>query len=160
MAIALNTTIAPVVCPPLSAASRSRATIGAPSAPAASRYRRTSCTTCRSGASSPRTTDLGKICSAIGVRERKLRACCQEELGMSPFQHLWLRRMCLAREALQTADPSIRTVTEIATEYGFGELGRSVSIRRIALRDAEALNAAVNRRCAVLRPLAKFFQSV
>jgi len=77
-------------------------------------------------------TSLGKICAAIGVPERKLRACCQEELGMSPFQHLWLRRMCLAREALQTADPSIRTVTEIATEYGFWELGRfSVNYRSL-----------------------------
>ena len=40
--------------------------------------------------------------------------------------------MYLARQSLQTADPSTRTVTEIATEYGFVELGRfSVDYRSL-----------------------------
>jgi len=75
---------------------------------------------------------LAVICAAIGVPERKLRACCQEQLSTSPTQYLRLRRMYLARQSLQTADPSTRTVTEIATEYGFVELGRfSVDYRSL-----------------------------
>jgi len=43
---------------------------------------------------------------------------------MGPMHYLWLRRMQLARRSLLSADPAIKTVTEIATAHGFGELGR------------------------------------
>ena len=43
---------------------------------------------------------------------------------MGPAQYLWLRRMNLARRALRLADPGKTTVTAIATEFGFWELGR------------------------------------
>jgi len=88
---------------------------------------------------------LAEICAATGVSERTLRLCCQEHLGIGPVRYLWLRRMHLARRALMRADPRVVTVTEIASDYGFGELGRfsvqyralfgespSVSLHRIA----------------------------
>jgi AraC-like DNA-binding protein len=75
---------------------------------------------------------LAEICSAIGASERTLRTCCQERLGMGPMRYLWLRRMNLARRALLNADPAPKTVTEIATEHGFWELGRfSVEYRAL-----------------------------
>ncbi len=75
---------------------------------------------------------LAEICAAIGVSERTLRLCCQHQLGMGPIHYLWLRRMHLARRALLHADPTARTVTEIATEHGFWELGRfSVEYRAL-----------------------------
>jgi AraC-like DNA-binding protein len=67
---------------------------------------------------------LAEICAATGVSERTLRACCQEHLGIGPIQYLRLRRMHLARQALMLADPAMSTVTEIATGFGFSELGR------------------------------------
>jgi AraC-like DNA-binding protein len=75
---------------------------------------------------------LAEICKAIGASERTLRTCCQERLGMGPIRYLWLRRMTLARRALLNADPMLKTVTEIATEHGFWELGRfSVEYRAL-----------------------------
>jgi len=67
---------------------------------------------------------LAEICAATGVSERTLRGCCHEHLGMGPIQYLHLRRMHLARHALMLADSKIATVTEIATRFGFWELGR------------------------------------
>jgi AraC-like DNA-binding protein len=75
---------------------------------------------------------LAEICAAIGVSERTLRTCCHEHLGMGPIHYLWLRRMHLAHRALLHADPAARTVTEIATDHGFWELGRfSVEYRAL-----------------------------
>ncbi len=72
------------------------------------------------------------LCAAARVSYPTLRACCQEHLGMSPKRYLWLRRMHLARRALCTADSEKTTVTEIATNYGFWELGRfSVAYRSL-----------------------------
>ena len=67
---------------------------------------------------------LAEICAALDVSERKLRACCKDQLGTSPIQYFLNRRMYLARQSLQIADQSKRTVTQIAAEYGFLELGR------------------------------------
>ena len=51
---------------------------------------------------------------------------------MGPTRYLWLRRMHLARRALRMADPAATTVTEVATSYGFWELGRfSVAYRSL-----------------------------
>ncbi|HUB43466.1 MAG TPA: helix-turn-helix domain-containing protein [Acetobacteraceae bacterium] len=73
---------------------------------------------------------IPEICAAAGVGERTLRSYCQEHLGMSPHRYLFLRRMNLARRALVRADAKATTVTGIATQYGFGELGRfAVSYR-------------------------------
>jgi AraC-like DNA-binding protein len=67
---------------------------------------------------------LTEICEAVGVAERTLRAACEEHLGMGPIRFLNLRRMHLAHSALLRADPSKSTVTCIATDHGFWELGR------------------------------------
>jgi len=75
---------------------------------------------------------LAEICTAIGVSERTLRTCCQEHLGMGPIHYLWLRRMHLARRALLDAGSTGKSVTAIATMFGFWELGRfSVEYRKL-----------------------------
>jgi AraC-like DNA-binding protein len=67
---------------------------------------------------------LVEICAAIGTAERTLRAACDEHLGMGPIRYLNLRRMHLVRRALVRACPSVATVTQLVTDYGFWELGR------------------------------------
>jgi len=75
---------------------------------------------------------LTEICSNIGVAERSLRAACEEHLGMGPIRFLTLRRMHLVRRALLAADAKKTSVTRIATDLGFWELGRlSVAYRAL-----------------------------
>jgi AraC-like DNA-binding protein len=75
---------------------------------------------------------LTEICAAIGVAERTLRAACEEHLGMGPIRFLSLRRLHLVNRALRQADPLTTTVTRVATDHGFWELGRfSVAYRAL-----------------------------
>jgi transcriptional regulator GlxA family with amidase domain len=88
---------------------------------------------------------LTEICAAIGVAERTLRVVCEEYLGMAPIRFLSMRRMHLVHRALRQADPSNTTVTRIATDHGFWELGRfSVAYR--ALFD-ESPSESLRRPC-------------
>ena len=74
---------------------------------------------------------LPEICAALGTAERTLRGACEAHLGMGPIRYLTLRRMHLARRALLRADSSI-TVTRVATDCGFWELGRfAVGYRKL-----------------------------
>ena len=66
---------------------------------------------------------LMEICKAIGVAERTLRDACDERFGMGPIRYLTLRRMHLVRRALLRNDFSESSVTRIATDHGFWELG-------------------------------------
>jgi AraC-like DNA-binding protein len=101
-------------------------------------------------ANSDRTLYLAELCAAAGTSARTLLACCHEHLGMGPMRYLWLRRMPLARRALRTADLATTTVTEIATDYGFWELGRfSVSYRTLF---GETPSASLRRPSQDLRP--------
>jgi AraC-like DNA-binding protein len=73
--------------------------------------------------------DLGRplfmidLCAELGVAGRTLRQYCLGHLGMGPNRYLWLRRMNLARRALVRPGTGT-TVTQVANEYGFSELGR------------------------------------
>jgi AraC-like DNA-binding protein len=64
------------------------------------------------------------VCATVGASYTTLHACCDDYLGMSPKRYLWMRRMHSARRALRRAEAAATTVTEIATSYGFWELGR------------------------------------
>jgi AraC family ethanolamine operon transcriptional activator len=67
---------------------------------------------------------MAELSRRAGVSERTLRAAFHDVLGLSPKQYAIAQRLRAAREALCAADPGTTTVTEIATAYGFFELGR------------------------------------
>jgi AraC-like DNA-binding protein len=74
--------------------------------------------------------NMPALCAEIGVPERTLRMCCAEFLGVSPMRYLLLQRLNKARSALRRADPSTASVTQIARNHQFVELGRfSVTYR-------------------------------
>jgi transcriptional regulator GlxA family with amidase domain len=93
-------------------------------------------------ANSDRPLYLAEICTAIGVSERTLRLCCQEQLGIGPIQYLWLRRMNLAHGALLRASSTDTTVTAVATQYGFWELGRFAVAHRTLFGEAPSATLA------------------
>jgi AraC-like DNA-binding protein len=105
---------------------------------------------------------LTEICTAIGVAERTLRVACEEHLGMGPIRYLSLRRMHLVRRALLRADPSTATVTRLATDHGFWELGRfSVAYRTLfgeppsesLRRPPDDLRISLNRPSSLVSPI-------
>ena len=67
---------------------------------------------------------LATVCTALGVATRTLRQSCHEHLGMGPSHYLLLHRLQRARHALQSADSEMATVSGLARQHGFRELGR------------------------------------
>ena len=67
---------------------------------------------------------VAELCSVTGVSERSLRNACYAVCGTSPKRYLTRRRMEAVRRALEAASPAEATVTRIATDFGFFELGR------------------------------------
>ena len=64
------------------------------------------------------------LCRAASVSERTLRNAFRKVHGVSPYRYLRVFRMTQARQALLSADSRRGTVTEVAMQFGFLELGR------------------------------------
>jgi methylphosphotriester-DNA--protein-cysteine methyltransferase len=67
---------------------------------------------------------VADLASAADVSERTLRAAFQEYYGVGPARFLKLRALNRIRKVLQNADPSVTSVTSVATRFGVWELGR------------------------------------
>jgi AraC family transcriptional regulator, ethanolamine operon transcriptional activator len=65
-----------------------------------------------------------QLAGVASVSERTLRDAFQRYFGVAPVQYLNRRTLHQVRKALKSADPSVTTVTRIATQFGVWELGR------------------------------------
>jgi len=65
-----------------------------------------------------------QLATAAGVSERTLRDAFLSYFGLPPVQYLNRRSLHQIRKALIAADPSMATVTEIATQFGVWQFGR------------------------------------
>jgi AraC-like DNA-binding protein len=75
---------------------------------------------------------ISALCSALAVSQRTLRKAFRETYGLPPCRRLRMLRLSEARRTLLAADCRRVTVTQIATEFGFLELGRfSVEYRKL-----------------------------
>jgi transcriptional regulator GlxA family with amidase domain len=75
---------------------------------------------------------ISALCRILEVSERTLRKAFRKSRGRAPCRHLRMVRLSHARRALLRADAECDTVTEIATCFGFVELGRfSVEYRKM-----------------------------
>lgn len=66
---------------------------------------------------------LADLCQAAGAGERALEYAFKEILGLTPTAYLVKLRLHRARDALQTARPGERTVSDVALDWGFWHLG-------------------------------------
>jgi transcriptional regulator GlxA family with amidase domain len=75
---------------------------------------------------------ISTLCRTLEVSERALRKAFHKIHGLPPCRRLRMLRLKETRRALLAADGKLTTVTEIATCFGFLELGRfSVEYRRV-----------------------------
>ena len=75
---------------------------------------------------------VSTLCRTLEISERTLRKAFHKIRGLPPCRHLRMLRLSQARRALLGADAKRATVTEIATCFGFVELGRfSVEYRKV-----------------------------
>jgi AraC-like DNA-binding protein len=67
---------------------------------------------------------LEQLATAAGVSERTLRDAFHWYFGVPPLQYLNRRTLHQVRKALKAADPTVATVTSIATQFGVWQFGR------------------------------------
>jgi|SRR3954471_2406479 transcriptional regulator GlxA family with amidase domain len=94
------------------------------------------------------------LCKQCGVTERTLRNAFHAVYGKTPYRHLRDLRMLDARQALLQPQSPATTVTAIAMQFGFLELGRfSVEYRStFGERPSETLRRAATADCARFHP--------
>jgi AraC-like DNA-binding protein len=90
---------------------------------------------------------MAQLCDVTGVSERSLRNACHAVCGTSPKRYLTRRRLEAVRRALAEAQPGEATVTRIAADFGFFELGRFAGVYASAFGEhpSDTLRAGVVR---------------
>jgi AraC family ethanolamine operon transcriptional activator len=75
---------------------------------------------------------VAELCEMLDVGRRTLEYAFRDVLGTSPKAYFIGRALEAAHHTLRAATPADRTVTEVATEFGFWHLGRfSVTYRAV-----------------------------
>ena len=68
--------------------------------------------------------DVSELCTALNTSRRTLHRAFHDVLGVGPISFLRHHRLCSVHSKLCQGDPSNTHVTDVATEFGFIELGR------------------------------------
>jgi transcriptional regulator GlxA family with amidase domain len=89
---------------------------------------------------------ISDICAAIAVSERTLERAFQAIYGITASRHLHAVRLAEARKALLSAGSEAENVTQIATRFGFYELGRFAGEYRAAFGESPSETARRGRR--------------
>lgn len=71
-----------------------------------------------------RIPSIGELCLAAHVSERTLRVAFVREFDLPPSRYFHNWALQAAHRRLRDADPAAHSVAEIATDVGFGHLGR------------------------------------
>jgi len=67
---------------------------------------------------------ISEICSRLHVSRRTLHRAFHDAVGLGPIAFLRSKRLCAAHRTLRNSDPIKTTVTQVALEHGFANLGR------------------------------------
>jgi transcriptional regulator GlxA family with amidase domain len=87
---------------------------------------------------------IGEVSRVAGISERTLRNAFRREHGLSPKQFDLRERLEGVRQALRDGPPSA-TVTRIASQYGFFELGRFAGIYKNAFGESPSQTIRLRR---------------
>ena len=79
---------------------------------------------------------ISELSRMVGLSERGLRNAFYSVRGMSPKRSLIAERLQAARRSLRAARNTPVTVTGVATDYGFFELGRFAATYKEAFGEA------------------------
>lgn len=92
---------------------------------------------------------VSTLCHLLGLSERALRNAFYSVRGMSPKRWMLAERLQGVRSALSQACAGPVTVTDVATDFGFNELGRFAATYKEAFGEAPSETVARIRREAV-----------
>jgi AraC-like DNA-binding protein len=73
---------------------------------------------------SQRAVHVSELCTMLGTSRRTLHRAFHDVLGIGPIAFLRHHRLCSVHSRLRQGHPSTTHVTDVATEFGFLELGR------------------------------------
>ncbi len=88
------------------------------------------------------------LCRIVGLSERGLRDAFYSVRGVSPKRWMLSERLHQVRRALREGDSAPITVTGVATDYGFFELGRFAVTYKQAFGESpsETLRSSTSRK--------------
>jgi AraC family ethanolamine operon transcriptional activator len=81
------------------------------------------------------TVPISRLCRVVGLSERSLRNAFYSVHGMGPKRWMLIDRLEGVRRALSVARPPV-TITDIAIDHGFSELGRFAGSYREAFGES------------------------
>jgi AraC family ethanolamine operon transcriptional activator len=67
---------------------------------------------------------ISEICCKLHLSRRSLHRAFHEIFGIGPVKYLRQKRLCTVHSALKASSPLETTVSQVATQQGFVELGR------------------------------------